>query len=153
MIRTDGVDFVDKVNRIYKTNLVDNTNIQAVFDLLLNIARKSGVKAEDIPQNIIIISDMEFDEAQRGWYGNRSVFGGSDMEYVMKQWAGYGLKAPNLVFWNVCARQNNIPMAVRDGISYVSGFSPSIFEQIMSGKTAFDLMYEVLDRDRYSVIH
>lgn len=152
MIRTDGVDFVDKVNRIYKTNLVDNTNIQAVFDLLLNIARKPDVKAEDIPQNIIIISDMEFDEAQRGWYGSNNIFGGSDMEYVMRQWVKYGLKAPNLVFWNVCARQNNIPMTVKNGISYVSGFSPSIFEQIMSGKTAFDLMYEVLDKERYACI-
>jgi len=59
---------------------------------------------------------------------------------------------PNLVFWNVNARQNNIPMRVQDGISFVGGMSPSIFQQIMSGKTAADLMYEVLDSERYAVI-
>ena len=59
---------------------------------------------------------------------------------------------PNLVFWNVDARQNNIPMKVKDGISFVSGMSPSIFQQIMSGKTAVELMYEVLDGERYKAV-
>jgi hypothetical protein len=37
-------------------------------------------------------------------------------------------------------------------ISFVSGFSPSIFETIMSGKTGYDMMMEKLDSERYSVI-
>ena len=59
---------------------------------------------------------------------------------------------PKLVFWNVDARQNNIAMRDTGYVSYVSGMSPTIFEQIMSGKTATDLMYEVLDQARYSCI-
>jgi hypothetical protein len=59
---------------------------------------------------------------------------------------------PKLIFWNVQARQNNIPMTVKDGISFVSGMSPTIFKQIMSGKTAYDLMFEVLNQERYSAI-
>ena len=43
-------------------------------------------------------------------------------------------------------------MTVKDGISFVSGMSPTIFTQIMTGKTAYDLMYEVLDSSRYEVI-
>ena len=38
------------------------------------------------------------------------------------------------------------------GISFVSGFSPSIFQQIMSGKTGLDLMFEKLDSPRYECI-
>ena len=135
--------------RIYRTNLVDNTNIEATFDLLLDTAMRNGCKQDEIPQNLIIISDMEFDSA-RGYcrHGDTKTL----MERIEEKWNNYGYKMPNLVFWNVQARQNNIPMKVKDGVSFVSGFSPSIFQQIMSGKTAFDLMYEVLNQERYSVI-
>lgn len=149
LIKTEGVDFVDKVYRIYRTNLVDNTNIEATFDLLLDTAMRNGCKQDEIPQNLIIISDMEFDSARSYCrHGDTKTL----MERIEEKWNNYGYKMPNLVFWNVQARQNNIPMKVKDGVSFVSGFSPSIFQQIMSGKTAFDLMYEVLNQERYSVI-
>lgn len=155
LIKTEGVDFADKVYRIYKTNLVDNTNIEATFDLLLETAIMNGCKQEDIPENIIIISDMEFDAARRDRYDywNRNLTNQSTlMENIEKKWNARGYKMPGLIFWNVDARQNNIPMTVKDGISFVSGMSPTIFKQIMSGKTAYDLMYEVLDQERYAPI-
>lgn len=152
-IATEGVDFCDKVARIYRTNLCENTNIEATFDLLLNMALRPDVKKEDIPQNVIIISDMEFDHA-RGMYNygrfksehNHSTL----MEKIADKWRAYGLKMPNLIFWNVQARQDNIPMTVKDGITFVSGFSPVLFEQIMKGKTAIDLMLDVLDGEMYA---
>lgn len=146
-IATEGVDFCDKVARIYRTNLCENTDIEATFDLLLKIALRPDVKKEDIPQNIIIISDMEFDAA-RQWKGNS----GALMEHIADKWCAWGLKMPNLIFWNVQARQNNIPMTVKDGITFISGFSPVLFEQIMKGKTAFELMLDVLDGEMYARI-
>ena len=154
LIETAGVDFCDKVRRIYKTNLVDNTNIEATFDLLLNTALQNRCKQEDLPQNVIVISDMEFDSA-RGYYSysrNRGDDTATLMEKIKTKWEAHGYQMPNLIFWNVQARQDNIPMKVQDGVSFVSGFSPSIFQQIMSGKTAFDLMYEVLDSERYASV-
>lgn len=155
MIRTDGVDFCDKVERIYRTNLIDNTNIEAVFDLMLDIATRPGVKKEDIPQNVIIISDMEFDSAVSSWRSGSSVNRNNVetvLEGVARKWARYGLELPHLIFWNVDARQNNIPMLGNGRVSFVSGFSPSIFETIMSGKTGYDLMMEKLDSKRYECI-
>lgn len=146
-IATEGVDFCDKVARIYRTNLCENTDIEATFDLLLKIALRPDVKKEDIPQNIIIISDMEFDAA-RQWKGNS----GTLMEHIADKWRAWGLEMPNLIFWNVQARQNNIPMTVKDGITFVSGFSPVLFEQIVKGKTAFELMLDVLDGEMYARI-
>ena len=146
-IATEGVDFCDKVARIYRTNLCENTDIEATFDLLLKMALRPDVKKEDIPQNIIIISDMEFDAA-RQWKGNS----GTLMEHIADKWRAWGLKMPKLIFWNVQARQNNIPMTVKDGITFVSGFSPALFEQIMKGKTAFELMLDVLDGEMYARI-
>ena len=43
-------------------------------------------------------------------------------------------------------------MTVKNGISYVSGFSPVLFEQIMKGKTAYDLMIDKLNSERYACI-
>lgn len=150
LIETTGVDFVDKVRRIYQTNLCDNTNIEATFDMLLNTAIQNHCNQDDLPQNIIVISDMEFDAA-RGVYrgGNAKTL----MENIRDKWARAGYRLPHLIYWNVEARQNNIPEDMGCGlVSYVSGMSPSIFEQIMSGKTGYDLMMEKLNSDRYSVI-
>ena len=155
LIRTEGVDFCDKVERIYRTNLVDNTNIEAVFDLLLYIALQPHTDKKDIPQNIIIISDMEFDEAVDSWRGTTGVNSKNIdtlLESIAARWASYGLDMPGLIFWNVDARQNNIPMIGNGRISYVSGFSPIIFETIMSGKTGYELMMEKLNSKRYDCI-
>ena len=151
LIKTEGIDFADKVYRIYKTNLVDNTNIKATFDLLLNTAIQNNCSQDEIPQNVIVISDMEFD-----WAVDDSNLSSENVntlfENIEKQWAAKGYKLPHLIFWNVDARQNNIPMLGNGSISYVSGMSPSIFETIMSGKTGYDLMMEKLNSDRYAVI-
>lgn len=148
LIETAGIDFVDKVQRIYSTNLCENTNIEAAFDMVLRTAINNNCTQADLPKSIIVVSDMEFD-AQRGYYGSRN---GTLMENIERKWNQAGYKMPNLVYWCVQARQNNIPMTVKDGISYVSGFSPVIFEQIMKGKTAFDLMLDKLDSERYACI-
>jgi hypothetical protein len=155
LIATDGVDFCDKVYRIYKTNLVDNTNIEAAFDLLLDVAIRNHCSQDEIPQNLLIISDMEFDAARGvgGWrysgHGNSNIR--TLMENIRAKWASRGYAMPKLIYWNVDARQNNI---ADDGpnVSYVSGFSPAIFQQIMSGKTGYDLMMEKLDAPRYKAI-
>ena len=155
LIATEGVDFCDKVARIYRTNLCENTNIEATFDLLLDTAIKNNCSQDDLPKNLIIISDMEFDSA-RGYYS----YGRSDsretntlMENMAQKWARHGYQLPHCIYWNVQARQNNIPADIGNGrISYVSGFSPSIFETIMTGKTGYELMMAKLDSDRYSVI-
>jgi hypothetical protein len=148
LIETKGVDFVDKVYRIYRTNLCDNTNIEAAFDMLLDTARRTHCSQEDLPKSIIVVSDMEFD-SQVGYYGNRN---NTLMENIAHKWAMTGYKMPNLVYWNVQARQNNVPMQVKNGVTLVSGMSPVIFEQIMKGKTGYDLMMDKLNEERYACI-
>jgi hypothetical protein len=155
LIETKGVDFVDKVHRIYRTNLCENTNIEATFDMLLDTAIQNGCSQADLPENIIVISDMEFDVGTGHGYGyGRSSWNPKTlMEGIREKWARHGYRMPHLIYWNVDARQNNIPEDMGVGnISYVSGMSPSIFEQIMSGKTGYDLMMEKLNSERYAVI-
>lgn len=149
LIKVEGIDFVDKVKRIYKTNLCENTNIEATFDMLLKTALKNQCSQDDIPQNIIIISDMEFDSA-RGYYAHDD--SATLMENIKNKWENAGYKMPHLIFWNVAARHNNIPMLGYGPISFVSGMSPSIFESILTGKSGYELMMDTLNKDRYSLI-
>ena len=149
LIETYGSDFVDKVKRIYSTNLCDNTNIEAAFDMLLNTAIKSRCRQSDLPKTIIVVSDMQFD-AQRGRYGSSNA---TLMENIAYKWQCAGYQMPELVYWNVQARGNNvIPMQAKDGITFVSGFSPTLFSQIMMGKTGYELMMDKLNEERYSCI-
>ena len=150
LIETNGVDFCDKVYRIYRTNLCENTNIEATFDMLLQTALNNGCGQDELPQNIIVISDMEFDQGTA--YMNRNN-AKTLMENIREKWARHGYRLPHLIYWNCQARQNNIPEDIGCGlVSYVSGMSPSIFETILSGKTGLDLMMEKLNSPRYECI-
>ncbi len=161
-VKVEGVDFCDKVHRMAAADWGGSTNVEAVFNMILDIAIRNGLSQEEIPQNLIIVSDMEFNDCvtsgptpyeRNFWNTYRNAPADTLFETMAKKWNNYGYKMPHLIFWNVDARQNNIPMLGNGPISYVSGMSPSIFETIMSGKTGYELMMEKLNSDRYSVIH
>ena len=147
LIAVKGVDFVDTVHRIADADLCQNTNLEAAFNMLLDVAIKNKCSQEDLPKTLIVISDMEIDAA-RGYMANPIK---TMMENKRTEWATYGYQLPSLIYWNVNARNDNF---LDDGpnVSYVSGFSPALFEQIVSGKTGYDLMMDKLDSDRYACI-
>ena len=159
LIETRGIDFCDKVNRIYQTNLCDNTNLVAVFDMLLNMIRSNWeIKKSDIPKTIVVISDMQIDqgvEFNDGHYYRRRDAANqrlmTEMETVRQKWNRAGYKMPNLVYWNVNASKDTF-LDLGPGVSYCSGCSPTLFKQVLTGKTGYDLMLEVLLNKRYEVI-
>ena len=155
LIETTGVDFCEKVENIYRQNLCENTNIEATFDLILNTAIRKGLEQSDLPETLIIVSDMQFDSA-RGYYSwGRESNTSTLMEGIARKWERSGYDMPKLIFWNVNAATGagNIPMKDKDGITFVSGASPAIFTQIMTGKTGQDLMREALLSPRYEAIY
>ena len=156
LIETEGIDFCDKVIRIYRQNLCENTNIEATFDLVLNTALRNHLSQKDLPENLIVISDMQFDQATHQYrWSNDYKPTASLLENIERKWNRAGYKMPKLVFWNVNASQSNAKFAMQDkeGVTFVSGCSPVLFEQIMTGKTGQDLMLDKLLSDRYSTIN
>jgi hypothetical protein len=116
--------------------------------MLLKTAIDTRCAQSDLPQNLIVISDMEFDVGSYQYNVDKTTL----MEGIRRKWRKAGYEMPNLIFWNVNARNNNIPMKAEGGITFVSGFSPVLFEQIMKGKTGYDLMMDKLNDKRYEVI-
>lgn len=145
-----------------------NTNVEAVFDLLLRTAVQHKVPQEEMPRKIVIISDMEFDAARytemHGSKSRRAILGGDYacentspalFRAIRERWRQAGYEMPTLIFWNVAARNTQVPMTRDDrGVIFVSGHSPSIFKNILNPE-ALDgekLMLEVLDSDRYAPV-
>lgn len=135
-----------------------NTNIEAVFNLILNTALNNKMKQEDIPANILIISDMEFDSCavrngSSGYYGRKRA-DANLFKQIEKTYRQYGYKLPRLVFWNVNSRTGTIPIRENDmGVALVSGFSVNICKMVMSGQTdPFLCLLETLNVERYQPI-
>lgn len=156
LIKVEGVDFVDKARRIAKQNLCENTDLVAVFDLLKGIALRPDVRKSDVPKTIVVISDMEIDNGtgnfrngkNRRWTAESAP---TEMEKVRQDWVACGLEMPRLIYWNVDARHDTI-LDAGPNVSFVSGCSPVIFENILTGKNGYDLMLEKLMSERYAPI-
>lgn len=160
LVRFEGVDITDKFERAKNADWGMNTNVEAAFDLMLNVAIKNNVPVSDMPTTLYIFSDMEFDGCMTcgraiadRWGGGGTRVHNPDtlFEAIAKKWKTYGYELPRVIFWNLDARQDNIP-ALGGRFSYVSGFSMNMVETILSGKDGISLMLEKLDSPRYECI-
>lgn len=148
-IEVEGEDFVEKVKNMYNAPWGGSTNIEKAFDLMLQVAIRNNLSQEDIPKNLIIISDMQIDACVKDFDNNHI----TSMSTIRKKWKECGYEMPKLVYWNVNARQNTILDDAKSNITYVSGSSPVIYEMIMQGKNGIQMMCEKLNSERYSCIY
>ncbi|MNS19089.1 hypothetical protein D3C72_507960 [compost metagenome] len=76
-------------------------------------------------------------------------------EEMRRQFAIEGYVLPSIVFWNVNASPNQAPALFNQvGVQLVSGCSPSIFKNLLKNVqvTAYDLMLDVLNNERYDAV-
>ena len=147
LVEIKGNDFVEKVRCCKTFNECANTNLEAVFDLVLQAAVKNHVPQAEMPAKLYIISDMEFDTCVK----NSSM---TNFESAKASYASAGYKLPDLVFWNVDSRNEQQPVKENDrGVALVSGCSPRIFSMVMDGElNPYAFMLSVIDTERYAPI-
>lgn len=148
----------EKINTALEHDEVANTNIEAVFDLILGVAIKNNVQRKDMVKQVLIISDMEFDSAQ----SCHSFFRKDETKKLSKplfkeiqakyEEALYQL--PKLIFWNVASRTKTIPLTENElGVTLLSGFSQNVLKMVMSNNyNPYDVLIETLNNERYSCI-
>lgn len=144
----------DKLARAYQETECANTNIEAVFDLLLDVAKKNGVRQEEIP-TVLIVSDMEFDGcAVSNDYYRRGSVNRTLFENIAAKWQKAGYILPRCVFWNVNSRTGAIPVRENEaGVALVSGFSANICKMVCSNELdPYKALKEVLLADRYASV-
>lgn len=141
----------DKMNYMAKFNDCSNTNVASVFRLILQTAVWNKMTQSDMPDRILVISDMEFDCI-------RSHYAGTDkntiFDILKKEYENAGFKMPKLVFWNTTSRTNTIPVVENEqGVALISGFSQNLVKMVMSNETdPLKILLETLDAERYAQI-
>ena len=142
----------EKIEIALRHNEIADTNIEAVFNLILKTAINKNMTQDELPQNILILSDMEFNTCATCNYGNR--LNQTLFETFAKKYAEYGYKLPRLVFWNICSRTGTIPVKQNElGVALVSGFSPAIVKMVLSNSTdPYECLLEQLNTERYKAV-
>jgi hypothetical protein len=150
LITVEG-DLATKFAQLQQANWGGSTNIQATFELILNLAKKNNSPQEDMPEIVVILSDMQFNQAS-GDHFNESA-----LDMIKRKYAEAGYKCPGLVFWNLNGEYGNSPSSKEEqGVVMVSGFSPTIMKAVLA--CDFDkispeaMMLEVLMSDRYAEV-
>lgn len=140
-----GKTLYQKYHNLNKADWDMNTDLQAVFELILITAVFEKVPKEDMLDKIYIVSDMEFDHC-----AELTNYAG-----IKRRYHETGYEMPKMIFWNVNSRQNQVPVTVNEkGVYLVSGSSPSIFKALMKvgDKTAVEFMMDVINNERYDSV-
>ena len=147
LVEIKGSDIVEKVRYCRTFNECANTNLQAVFELILQTAVQNHLPQKELPSVLYIVSDMEFDSCARG----ASL---TNFEQAKVRYASYGYRLPQVVFWNVQSRNEQQPVKMNEqGVALVSGCTPRIFSQVMEGEMEpYKNMLNVLMSERYAQI-
>ena len=147
LLEIKGDTFVDRLRYIMTFSEVADTNLEAVFDMLLNTAVKNHVPQDEMPAKMVIISDMEFNYCIRN--ASKSVFDNAKESFAL-----HGYKLPTIVFWNVASRNRQQPVTMgENGTVLVSGVTPRLFSMIAGGQTSpYEFMLEVVNSERYARI-
>ncbi len=147
LVEIKGNNIREKLRYCSTFNEVANTNIEAVFKLILNTAVANRLPQSDLPEKLYIISYMEFDYCAQ----NAQL---SNFENAKRMFAMAGYKLPKVVFWNVASRNRQQPVTENEqGVALVSGCSPRIFSMVMNGELSpYDFMLSVVNTERYASI-
>jgi hypothetical protein len=143
-----GADIVEKVKNTMNAPWGMNTNLEAVFKMILRKAVDDRVPENEMPTHIVIISDMEFDQCAQNPNQNAT-------EMIRREYIAAGYELPSIVFWNVEGRIKNVPAQMTDkGVMLVSGASQNVINFVL--KKGYDdllgLVREVVESERYSHI-
>ena len=140
----------EKISIALRHSEVADTNIEAVFDLLLKTAVNKKLSQEEIPANVLILSDMEFNMATSRECRRNTLF-----REIEEKWNNAGYKMPRCVFWNLCSRTGTLPVNQHETfpVALVSGFSPAICKMVLSNKLdPFECLIEQLNSERYAAV-
>ena len=147
LIELKGETFVDRLRYAASFNEIGNTDIEAVFRLVLKTAVRNHLPQEEMPAKLVIISDMEFDCCAE----NATL---SNFEHAKRSYEAAGYRLPQLVFWNVASRNRQQPVTMNEaGVALVSGCTPRLFSMV-AGEVVdpFTLMMEVIGSKRYAPV-
>lgn len=158
------------------------TDFQKAMDLVLETLKAHRVKPGEEPKNLIVITDMGFDEARFYKRHPTNPYGHNSYSDIVKteQWQTHvemirqgfkaagedlwgpieagglgGWTAPRIVIWNVASTNTSDYHAKsnEDGVLLLSGWSPSLFKSIFKERRTMNTgLKEQLNDPRYDPV-
>jgi len=144
------------VNYMLSDGHIGNTNFEAAMELILKVCTEHKVPEEELPDYLLVLSDMQFDKSTDHGAGFEAHWQRIQRRF---QEVGY-TRAPKILFWNLAAYTMDFP-APRDaeGVEMISGFSPTLLKYFLQGEdlskavqNPFDMMRKQLDDERYDPV-
>ena len=134
-----------------------STNLEATFKLILDQATKHNLSQDEMPNKILILSDMEFNAATGGggWRNEGGKWTPTAQQMIEKMYNDAGYKVPQIVYWNIQSRNGGVPVAFdAQGTALVSGFSPAIMTSLLGGdiESPQQIMDKTILSERYARI-
>jgi hypothetical protein len=138
-------NIIDKIKQMVTSKWEMNTNLHMALDNILVVAKNGNVPQEEMPEALLILSDMQFDQCTH--------HDDSAMEMIARKYTEAGYKVPNIIFWNLNAN-DNVPVKYDTrGAALVSGFSPAIVKSVLAADmddfTPEAIMLKTIMNERY----
>jgi hypothetical protein len=146
----------DRYTQMSNSDWGMSTDLEATFKLILDQATKHKLSQDEMPNKILILSDMEFNQAtgSRGWR-NEASWNPTAQQVINDMYESSGYKMPQIVYWNIQSRNGGVPVAFdTEGTALISGFSPAIMTSLLGGdiESPQQIMDKTILSERYSPI-
>ncbi len=145
-VNLKGENLKEDVSILKKSPWGGSTNIQAVFDLILDAVMKNKVPISEFPKTLYILSDMQFNQADCNL---------TNFEVIEKKFRNHNLVMPKIIFWNLNGSTNDFPCTSDKNVLMISGFSTAILKNIMKYGECdnISLIKALLEDERYKPVH
>jgi hypothetical protein len=145
----DCADLKAKVEKVRSAPWGGSTNFEKAMKLILSTMVAASVPVEEQPTDLLVLTDMGFDEASRG--------SGFHIENIKRDWAAAGYQVPRIIIWNLRAEYKEYhAKETTPGVVTLSGWSPSALKVLQNGKVEVQNMMETiratLDDARYDAV-
>jgi hypothetical protein len=151
-VELDGKNLWENIKKI--PSIVENTNLEKVFKMILDVAKRNGLSQEELPKTLFVISDMEFDSSALGvGYGNDAYK--TLHQKMVKMYSDAGYELPKVVYWKVDNKVSQVPVKKDEtGTAIISGFSPKLLQNVLADASLnpYDMMLQVLNGPRYEAV-
>ena len=130
----EDVTFKQKVEACMKMNWGMSTNIHAAFDLVLKTIVENKVPANEVPDMIVIASDMQFNpisnmtvEREGCRFAEQTAF-----EDIEEKYRAARVKRPTICFWNLRGDTIDFPAnSACPEVAMIGGFNPQLLNLLL----------------------
>lgn len=118
-----------------------STQISKALDKILEAGLITNASNDQMPNCLLIISDMQFDAVHDSGENNA-------VKASLAKWEEKGFNIPVIIYWDLTSYDGYSAQFNEENVSTVSGYSPSILKSICEGEmvTPFEIMKQTISK-------